>query len=749
MTTHKLNPTGSTTVDSFEANLIQIEQTNKLLANIENKLNNFFHKNISIPSPLPLQERELKDQVFQEQQRSHPNKEDFMQNIGNTMLSPIQNNQNKDSLQNFMSGEGDLNLRNSNNYIKIIDSSKAYESSQSYTDQNTSYNYKARHHTVESNPITTIENQDFTVTDHNTSESRHSIGRDPYNRRKIESGREFHYDRAQNVNGRKSARYWTKDEHDYKMEDIDKKFYEKKIQILEERLESSEKEVYQLLKVKENMNSELIRLKAQLSDSHNRYIEDLSKSLKSQEGRLRKEFEQQFKYREDDKNEHSKYMDKIENLTKERDVLKQQIHDLKKEFEKLKEEKETATARNSRLLSSHDHLGSHIEYQRNERHLKSPSDRLHSEGRVSVAKSQDTRVGGEQFKALVESLNMYKHELESLRENNAKIQHQFEQEVYGLRNELEHEKEKNLKMAERIQVQNQALGKYQNTLDDNRGRRNIQNLSDPLQTNPLETANNEYYNEDQYHRRHGSVKEGHHEDERQRSQARKSSSGANFENERKSHKRQGRESHNNRQEGEEKHKRVEILERNDAHTSTKSHKEGKKDSIPFTNPNIKSGIMTQERKGRARETLYKELAELQSTPPRINSARAKSRSNSKSNSKRRKASEDQPGKIKNEARFQQAQKSPGTAYEEFEEELKKLKGALNAKVTHKKRKSKSDKENIMKREILNARDKEIKGEKSEKRLSATSRGLSKRNSYTNVNTKPVLAMSAKTLKKKI
>jgi len=749
MTTHKLNPTGSTTVDSFEANLIQIEQTNKLLANIENKLNNFFHKNISIPSSLAPQDRDLKDQVYQEQQHSHPSREDFMKNIGNTMLSPIQNNQNKDSLQNFMSGEGELNLKISNNYIKIIDSSKAYETNPSYTEQNSSHNYKARNPTLESNPLTTLENQDFTITDHNTSESRHSIGRDPYNRRKVESGREFHHEKILG-NGRKSARYWTKDEEE-RMEDIDKKFYEKKIQLLEERLENSEKEVYHLLKVKESMNSELIRLKAQLSESHNRYIEDLSKSLKGQEERLRREFEQQLKYKEEDKNEHVKYMDKIESLTKERDILKHQIQDIRRDFEKLKEEKETGTgtARNSRLLSSHDHMGSHVDYQRNERHLKSPSDRLQSEGRVSVAKSQDTRVGSEQFKALVESLNLYKQELENLRENNANIQHQFEQEVHALRNELEHEKEQNVKMAERIQMQNQVLGKYQTSGQETYGRRETHNLSEPIQTIHVQSVESgidylKEMNEDQLiHRRHGSVKEPHHEGERHKSQVRKSSSGVNGEHERRSNKRYGRESSANRQEGEERQKR----EKNEAHSSAKYNKDTKRESIPFTNPNIKSGLMGQERKGRAREALYKELAELQSTPPRINSARAKSRSNSKSNSKRRKASEDQPMKIKNEVRFQQLQKSPGTAYEEFEEELKKLKGALNAKVSHKKKKSRIDKENILKKETANVRD---KFEKPEKRLSATSsRGLSKKSSCTTVSSKPALAMSAKNIKKKI
>ncbi len=300
----KLHPAGSTT-DSFESNLLQIEHTNKLLANIENKLNNFFHKNTSnpLPSSFPLQEQDVNSQASSEKQPSILSREDFIPKIGNTLLSPIQNSHNRESIQNFISGDGEFNLRNSNNYIKIFDSSKPYESNTSEIYQSTS-NIKGYHPTSESHLEITNENQDFSITEH--SENRFSLTKDPYNRRRIEriksSQHELMNERERNL------KYWSKDENGKGTDDIDKKYYEKKVQILEERLENSESEVRHLLNVKDNLNNDLIRLKAQLSEAHNRYIEDLSRSLKVQEERLRKEFEQNLKYREEYKLEEIKYI---------------------------------------------------------------------------------------------------------------------------------------------------------------------------------------------------------------------------------------------------------------------------------------------------------------------------------------------------------------------------------------------------------------------------------------------------------
>lgn len=333
MSATKWNPTGSTTVDSFETNLLQIEQTNKLLANIENKLSNFFHKttNNNVPSqPQPLAVQESKEQIYQNPNRfSMANREEHLHDIGNTMLSPIQNNLNRESLQNFLSGEGESHLRVSGNYIKIVDPSKTHDSQMNQTDLDSSYQYnKSR----DRQPLHTAENQDFTITDH-----PYSMESDTYHRRKLGSGSKH----QQQLNSRKSERYAQRHDSEERIGEVDKRFYEKKIEILEERLDNSEKEISNLLKIKGNLNNEIVRLKVQVADSSNRYIEDLTRSLKAQEERLRKEFEQQYKYRDVERENDEKYLERIESLLRDKETLKQQVSEQKREIDRLKEQKKS------------------------------------------------------------------------------------------------------------------------------------------------------------------------------------------------------------------------------------------------------------------------------------------------------------------------------------------------------------------------------------------------------------------------
>ena len=129
-------------------NFNQIEQTNRLLANIETKLNNFFHKNVA-PSGSPLLIPPLRRIIILELKPTknnsrlslkaspHRGREDFIHDIGNTMLSPIQN---KDSVHHFMSGGEDHPLRPANKYINIVDPSQAYTSNHSHTEGDTSSN---------------------------------------------------------------------------------------------------------------------------------------------------------------------------------------------------------------------------------------------------------------------------------------------------------------------------------------------------------------------------------------------------------------------------------------------------------------------------------------------------------------------------------------------------------------------------------------------------------------------------------
>ena len=745
------NPTGSTTVDSFETNLQQIEQTNKLLANIENKLNNFFHKSTNIPQSQP---QDSKDQIYQNPNRfPMANREEHLHDIGNTMLSPIQNNLNRESLQDFLSGEGGSQLRVSGNYIKIVDPSKANDSNLNQTDLDSSYQYnKSRdHHQALPQDIINraAENQDFTITDHHSSMESEGF------RKKLGSGRKVQNER----NGRKIERYANvhqRDEEEERIGGIDKRFYEKKIEILEERLDNSEKEISNLLKIKGNLNNEIVRLKVQVSESSTRYIEDLTKSLKAQEERLRKEFEQQHKYRSVDRREDEEaYLERIESLLRDKEDLKQQVSEYKREIERLKEQKSVPPPNTNLMSTSYETLEFHLDTQtqRNDKLLKSPSEkaeRAATEGRASLGRSQQEN----QLKSLVDSLNLYKQELESLRKNNMMIQDQFEKEVQSLRNELESEKMHNQKLAEKIHIQSQALEKYQGTSTK---RERMIEASPEKETQQQITTE---YRDQEPHHRHGlsshdgshrryiSMKDTYREgvEERSKSQTRKTSTTV-ADTGRRSHRKTSKESERYRYTIEEKPTKRERSSRDDR------PREGKREGIPFTHPEIKSGLLGQEKKSsKAREALYRELAELQNTPPRTKS---KSRSRSHSHSKKkRKPSEDQLFKGKH------LQKSPETAYEEFEEELKRLKGVINHKMaTNKKSKSKiPDKENavVAKKERKSAREsKELKADKSEKRLSATSsKPLSKRSTVSQVNLlatnpRPLASMNTKSKKKLI
>ena len=523
------------------------------------------------------------------------------------------------------------------------------------------------------------------------------------------------------------------------------RYYEKKIKILEERLSNSEKEINNLIKLKGGLNSEVIRLKVQLSESQNRYVDDLNKSLRSQEERLRREFDEHYQYRDNDPHENIKYLEKIDIITSEKGKLQQELADLQKQYERVWEEKDRVAGQYNNLLTAHNQM-LQIDIHKNEKSLKSSQGERSNEGRVSVARSHDGRIAPEQLKMLVESLTLYKQELDALKENNVMIKVQFEEEINTLREELDVQREQNTKLLDKLRAQTQTLVKLQSpqlqksASKDMIGRSSTAPMVVTDFSDEHYTPNKRVFKQTRDKSRASSNREV--EESRTKYQMNSVNTGAHsHEGPRRSSRRYDRDGSTGKKSSGRRSERYERqLEDMKGRSSEKDTGRFNKDEVPFTNAEIKSGMLSREGKGTARELLYRELAELHATPPKALTAReavqvknkSKSRSKSKSQSKsKRKISDDEVYKTKGKGRPSHEQKSPGTAYEEFEEELKKLKGVLRNKGDlnkGKERERRSNKENTDRMSRRKSNERLIKKDRLDKRLSATSRPTVKQTS---------------------
>lgn len=644
-----------------------------------------------------------------------------------------------------MSTDYDLIQKASNNYINIVDTQRTGDSVVTNTDRDlTAHVQRARDSNNVVNrsgrspsPVKKKEvspHRNDTVKHVRLSEKREvepESRRDQYWAPNMESITET--ERKTETSGRREE-----------LESIDRQFYERKIHLLEQRLESSDREINNIVTAKGVLNGEIVRLKAQMAELQGHFVEDLNRSLKAQEERLRREFSEQEKYREEESREKIRYLERIEELTVENKRLQEDMEDLARRYERMKQEKDAQIKE---------------ERQRNERSLKSS---MGSEGRSSVANTE-SKLSEEQLKGLVEALGMYKHELESLKANNRMIQVQFEEEIHALKDELHYQKEHNMLLEDRIQAQNQVLEKVQHAAIEASNRKEQEMYAQKERERDLPSAVKFDLGEQQAQRPESKHRREYSRDSQER----------NVKSETRHKREHSRDSqaYSNNTRLEEKsglntqgsvvisggilkdteQRSTKRVERDE---SSPNQGTGERESavqyspdnghMPFTNNDIKTGILNQqERKGRTREVLYQQLVELQHTPKMKSLPKSRSKTRSKSKSAKKVRSpppEEEVRREKTEGKVnKREEKSPGTAYEEFEEELQRLKGAVSTKLSFKKAKRKesaSDRENQKensnkgkRKESYDAKTKQKDHNKSEKKSANSS-------VRTNVKTSP-------------
>ncbi len=213
----------------------------------------------------------------------------------------------------------------------------------------------------------------------------------------------------------------------------------------------------------------MTKVKRELNETRTKQIEDLNRSLKEQEERLRREYESTYKLKEKNLEEinrqSEKYIAVIDELKAERAQINEENAHMRNLHQMTLDEKEQLHRQYQNLLNVHNQM-LQLDIQKNEKSLResqsfpSQNDYRQSQNRASAFQDQ------EQFRALVEALTMYKQELEYIKENNSLIQKQFSFEIQRLRDDLKSQKDENLKLTERIQQKERSPVKSPPSFDN-------------------------------------------------------------------------------------------------------------------------------------------------------------------------------------------------------------------------------------------------------------------------------------------
>ena len=432
-------------LDSFEINMKQIEQTNKLLAGIESKLSDFFKKNDNPGTTHSITfEKEDRPQLEDKEDdfrgRFIPEKEEHSLELGRRSLSP----HNKDSQVRIQTLES-KELTRPSRYINVVENPKTQEPLTPYgQDQRPSY--------LRENPV-----QQFRPSSLNT--------RSPESPYKVT---------LQDTNLLNTKAFFTEREkfdrvedtllgtHAFRIEDtpsgsafVDKmnkleEFYQNKIRILEERLATSEKESQTLLKLNETLNMEITRLKKEIGENKTKFVEDINRSLREQEERLRREYETSYRAKEkafeESQRQSERYLETIDELKNERLRLNDEIAHLKNLHQMTLDEKDQLHRQYQSLLNIHNQM-LQLDIQKNEKNLKdSMSFTSNIDSRNTINRNQES----ENIRLLVDTINSYKKELEYLKENNILIQKQFTFEIQRLKEDLRSQREENTRLNEKL-----------------------------------------------------------------------------------------------------------------------------------------------------------------------------------------------------------------------------------------------------------------------------------------------------------
>lgn len=240
--------------------------------------------------------------------------------------------------------------------------------------------------------------------------------------------------------------------------------YQSKIGLLQNRIKSSETEMRKLKVENKKLTMELNTIRKTIGMSREQFLQELKTALYEQEVRLTREFADKAAAKEE----------MIMRLSQENMRLNQENATLKSDYETLFQKNEklmTAVQETEReqasLLDKYQNLMSiqnemiHLDVQRNGRFSSDTSSFLHFSNQKDLKenKPDDNRV---EIRAFMENIELYRKELEDLKCNNFQIKEQFQLETARIKADLKQQKDQNAKLIEQLKQQqsmNQQLTK--------------------------------------------------------------------------------------------------------------------------------------------------------------------------------------------------------------------------------------------------------------------------------------------------
>ena len=369
--------------DSFENSIKQIHNTNRLLNTIENKLSDFLLVDPkSMISPKESSStRDLHNPLMNRSRPSNTDKEDHLQLSGLGFTSPYGD---KD-LSNYLSPSDDLRQNRMN-----------LNSSQRRIPENVK-------------PLASIENlprRDLGIDMDRLGKNEDMFGGSE-NWRKMNS-------ELDGERGKMSGHALIN-----KMDKIEET-YQAKIQILEERLHSSEYENDTLRKQNDRLEHEAMRLRNENNDLQNKLAREQRRTL------------------EDEEIGNARYQ-------AENERLKLKLEELTREYREVLEEKDGIKNQYNELMKVHNQM-IELDMQKNEKTLR--------EHNMSMRRFDE-------IEDFAESISAYQQEVDVLKESNVLAQKQMKYEMQKLRDELRHQKDENDRINRALQEERINAAKKQ------------------------------------------------------------------------------------------------------------------------------------------------------------------------------------------------------------------------------------------------------------------------------------------------
>lgn len=399
--------------NSFENNLQQLNKANRLLSSIERKLTDYSQDD---PQTTPLSNKNPINAYQGEMSRPRnsqiPERDRNISNIHAGMVTP---NTDKEFLQYLSPGEDSKRSR-PNSKIGGSSMFQGESRQQEYPPTiSKSFNYQTNRDTV----LQSYEKRGYTgLMDNNfatpQSQSVQSLSRNGSKARVRSPSKEFLAGLGIQVDTREGDRKMSGHilvETMNKVED----FYENKVKLLEEKLNSSEAEVQMLKQFQNKLHNELRQLQGSVVDERRR-----SSQLRDQNDR---------------DIEGTGSIDAIK--------LRKQMDELAKRYEIGIKDNETLKKQYDELMRLHNQM-IEMDMHKNEKNLNIEQN-TYRQGYDDRSPSK-TWYEGEKVEDLVGIINSYKNELNLLTVKNNRAQWEMEAEIQRLKDEVRAQKKENKKL---------------------------------------------------------------------------------------------------------------------------------------------------------------------------------------------------------------------------------------------------------------------------------------------------------------